>query len=187
VNAGNVNFPTLQVVEELRGAWDLAFAPEWGGPETIIFDTLQDWTHHPNRGIRYYSGIATYRKIFDLPHALEARIYLDLGTVHDMARVRLNGKDLAVVWCAPWRVDITEDVKTKGNVLEVDIANRWPNRLYGDQQAPDKDVRTVKWKSGFLGGGEYKTGRYTFATTEGPNTLLPSGLLGPVRILVDQK
>ena len=187
VNAGSVNFPTLQVVEELHGAWDLAFVPEWGGPETIIFETLQDWTHHPNRGIKYYSGIARYRKIFDLARELERRIYLDLGTVHDIARVQLNGKDLGVVWCAPWRVEITEDVKTKGNVLEVDIANRWPNRLFGDQQSPDKDVRTVKWESGFLGGREYKTGRYTFATTESPNTLLPSGLLGPVRILVDQQ
>jgi hypothetical protein len=84
-------------------------------------------------------------------------------------------------------VDITDAVEKEDNVLKVEIANRWPNRLFGDQQAPDKDVRTVKWDSGFLGGREYQAGRYTFATIKGPNKLLPSGLLGPVRILVNQE
>jgi hypothetical protein len=59
--------------------------------------------------------------------------------------------------------------------------------MFGDQQAPDKDVRTVKWESGFLGGKEYKTGRYTFATTGGLGKLLPSGLIGPVQITVQEK
>jgi predicted GH43/DUF377 family glycosyl hydrolase len=184
-NAGGVNFPKTTPVATLEGSWEVSFDPKWGGPEKVTFDALQDWTHHAERGIKYYSGIATYRKIFDLPHESGERIHLDLGTVHDIARVRLNGKDLGVVWCAPWRVDITDGVKTKGNVLEVEIANRWPNRMLGDQQAPDKDVRTVKWESGLLGGKEYKTGRYTFATTGGPNKLLSSGLLGPVTLLVD--
>jgi hypothetical protein len=106
--------------------------------------------------------------------------------VHDIARVKLNGKDLGVVWCAPWRVNITDAVKANGNMLEIEVANRWPNRLLGDQQAPDRDVRTVQWECGFLEGKEYKTGRYTFTTGSGPGKLLPSGLLGPVRILVNQ-
>ena len=68
--------------------------------------------------------------------------------------------------------------------LEVEIVIRWPNRLLGDQQAPDKQARTLKWEAGFLEGKEYKTGRYTFSTAAAPSELLPSGLLGPVRILV---
>jgi predicted GH43/DUF377 family glycosyl hydrolase len=184
-NAGGVNFPKTTPVTTLEGSWEVSFDPMWGGPEKVTFDALQDWAGHAERGIKYYSGIATYRKSFDLPHQSGERIHLDLGTVHDIARVRLNGKDLGVVWCAPWRVDITDCVKAKGNAVEIEVANRWPNRLFGDQQAPDKGTRTVKWESGFLGGREYKTGRYTFATTGGPNTLLPSGLLGPVTLLVD--
>jgi hypothetical protein len=185
--AGGVNFPTATPLASLQGPWEVSFDPTWGGPEKVTFDALQDWTHHADRGIKYYSGIATYRKSFDLPLKTGGKTYLDLGTVHDIARVRLNGTDLGVVWCAPWRVDITDGVKAKGNVLVVEVANRWPNRLFGDQQAPDKGVRTVKWDSGFLGGREYKAGRYTFATTGGPNKLLPSGLLGPVRILVGRR
>ncbi len=86
-----------------------------------------------------------------------------------------------------WRIEVTGAVKDKDNALVIDVANRWPNRMLGDQQAPDKDVRTVKWESGLLSGREYKTGRYTFATTGGPNKLLPSGLIGPVRVTVQVK
>ena len=75
-------------------------------------------------------------------------------------------------------------VKPMANVLEIEMANRWPNRMLGDQQVPDKNVRTVNWASGFLDGREYKAGQYTSATARGPDRLLPSGLLVPVRILV---
>jgi hypothetical protein len=182
----SVNCPEVEAVTTLEGPWEVSFDPKWGGPKTITFDALHDWTKNALRGIKYYSGIATYSKTFDLSRQKDKRVYLDLGTVHDIARVKLNGEDLGVIWCAPWRVDITEAVKTKGNVLEIDIANRWPNRLLGDQQAPDSDVRSVQWKSGFLEGKVYKTGRYTFTTGRGPGKLLASGLLGPVRILVSQ-
>ena len=170
----------------MQGPWGVSFDPKWGGPEKITFNELYDWTKSEDSGLKYYSGIATYRKNFDLPHQSGKKIYLDLGTVHDIARVRLNGKDLGVVWCAPWRVDITDAVKKTGNALEIEIANRWPNRLLGDSLEPDKDVRTVKWESGFLEGKEYKTGRYTFTTAKGCGKLLPSGLIGPVQILVNQ-
>ena len=184
------NFPVVKPVETLEGSWEVSFDPTWGGPEKITFNSLQDWTTRAERGIKYYSGIATYRKTFDrpasrIPHP--PSLYLDLGTVHDMARVKLNGKDIGVVWCAPWRVDITDAVKAKDNRLEIEVANRWPNRLQGDQQPPDKNVRTVKWDSGYLGGKEFRTGRYTFTTGRGPGRLLPSGLIGPVRIMIDQR
>ena len=182
--SNNVNFAKALPIQTLNGSWTVSFDPKWGGPENIVFDKLQDWTHRTERGIKYYSGSATYRKTFDAPGISEKRVYLDLGTVHDMARVTLNGNDLGVVWCAPWRVNITSTLKTKGNLLEVEIVNRWPNRLLGDKQAPDKNVRTLKWKSGLLSGKEFKTGRYTFSTTGVSEKLLPSGLLGPVRIMV---
>jgi len=194
VKTDAVNFPEVTPLTTLKGAWDVSFDPRWGGPEKTTCDTLQDWTDHSERGIKYYSGIATYRKIFDLPQesgirgqGSGRRVYLDLGTVHDIARVKLNGKDLGVVWCAPWRVDITDSVKAAGNALEIELANRWPNRLLGDQQAPDKNVRSVQWESGFLEGKAFKTGRYTFTTGRGPGKLLPSGLIGPVQVLVQER
>jgi hypothetical protein len=98
--------------------------------------------------------------------------------------MRINGRDLGVVWCAPWRIDITDALLQGTNKLEIEIANRWSNRMLGDQSTPDRDVRTLKWESGLLGGKEYKAGRYTFATSPGPGKLLPSGLIGPVRIVI---
>ena len=146
------NFPELKTVQELSGAWEVAFDPKWGGPEKIAFDTLQDWTTRPEPGIKYYSGIATYRKTFNLAQVPEGKTYLDLGVVHDMARVRLNGKDLGVVWCAPWRVEVTGAIKAGDNQLEIEVVNRWANRLIGDKQPADANVRTVECPPGFLGG-----------------------------------
>jgi len=58
----------------------------------VTFDALQGWIEREERGIKYYSGIAAYRTSFDCPKDMAAAsgVFLDLDTVHDMARVRLN-------------------------------------------------------------------------------------------------
>jgi predicted GH43/DUF377 family glycosyl hydrolase len=183
IRNGTVNFPELKPVQDLSGAWDVAFDPKWGGPAKVTFDTLQDWTTRPEPGIKYYSGIATYRKTFNLAQVPGGKMYLNLGVVHDMARVKLNGKDLGVVWCAPWRIEITGTVKAGENQLEVEVVNRWANRMIGDKQPADANARTVECPHGFLSGQKIQTGRYTFSTSDPYNAqspLLPSGLLGPV-------
>jgi len=183
-----VNFRKQKLVATLSGAWEVSFDPQRGGPEKVTFSSLEDWTHRDEPGIRYYSGIATYRKTFDLPAGLglDAEIILDLGTVCDLARVRLGGRELPIVWTAPWQLRLTHRVRARGNHLEIEVANRWPNRLIGDQQPPDAGARIVSWPSGLLADKEFKTGRYTFTvvpTYEKQSALLSSGLLGPVRIL----
>ena len=72
--ANGVNFPKLESVANLEGSWDVAFDPKWGGPEEVSFKTLQDWTKREERGIKYYSGIATYQKSFNLPRQSGKRI-----------------------------------------------------------------------------------------------------------------
>jgi hypothetical protein len=184
------NFPAFTTAQELSGPWKVAFDPKWGGPvKPVVFNDLTDWTAHSDPGIKYYSGIATYRQVFNLTESqipnLKSKIHLSLGTVHDMARVKLNGKDLGVVWCAPWSVEITGALKTGENQLEIEVVNRWPNRMIGDKQPADANARTVKSPDGFLGGEAFKTGRYTFCTHDpygAGSPLLPSGLLGPVTI-----
>ena len=180
------NFPRASGLKNIEGDWNVSFDPSWGGPANVTFDQLYDWTQSSERGIKYYSGIATYSKDFACPAGIkqDSSIYLDLGVVHDIARVRLNGIDLGVVWCAPWRVDISNALKNGTNKLEIEIANRWPNRIIGDQQPPDSNVRTLQWQEGYLEKREFKTGRYTFATGPAHNQLLPSGLLGPVRLVI---
>ena len=140
-----------------------------------------------DEGIRYYSGIATYRKTVALPEGLRSgeSLTLDMGVVHNIARVRLNGKDLGVVWTAPWQVALADGLKPTGNILEIDVANTWVNRLIGDEQPGNKDVRRVQWDSGLLEGKSYPTGRYTVTTDrfyKADMPLMPSGLLGPVTL-----
>ncbi len=121
----------------------MAFDPKLGGPPTITFNHLEDWTKRPEEGVRYYSGVATYQKTFDFAADLSrnAKVFLDLGAVHDLCRVRLNGQDLGIVWTAPWRVDISSAVQVAGNQLEIEVVNGWVNRLIGDQQPGNKGVR----------------------------------------------
>jgi hypothetical protein len=145
---------------------------------------LQDWTDHEERGIKYYSGIAKYTKTFNVNELEDGKYYLDLGVVNDIARVKLNGKDLEVVWCAPWHVEISGVLVRGENKLEIEVANRWVNRLIGDSQEPDANVRTVKFENGLLEGKEYTTGRYTFTTkSKISKEMTASGLLGPVQIV----
>ncbi|NCB09800.1 MAG: hypothetical protein EOM73_16780 [Bacteroidia bacterium] len=173
----------------LEGPWNLSFNPKWGGPEKIEFERLHDWTEHEMRGIKYYSGIASYKKSFQFEKLAENPAYcIDLGVVHDIARVTLNGKDMGVVWCAPWRIDVSGALQEGTNELEIEVANRWINRLLGDRLEPDANVRTVKFENGFLEGKEFTTGRYTFTTDAAMRSFtftepLPSGLLGPVKIV----
>jgi hypothetical protein len=169
---GGKNFPELKVGQELSGSWEVAFDPKWGGPGKIVFDKLQDWSTHSDPGIRYYSGIATYRKTFSLTRVTVGRMFLDVGVVHEIARVRLNGKDLGTVWCAPWRIDISNALKEGRNDLEIEVANLWPNRLIGDEALP-ADQRFT-WT---IAGHPYKA----------DSKLLSSGLLGPVQIMISEK
>jgi hypothetical protein len=179
------NFPVLTAAGELTGPWTVKFDPNWGGPESVQFEKLEDWTMRPEPGIKFYSGKATYEKTFDLPASLPSpdqpsvgagrgqrestpgeRLYLDLGKVKDLAEVRLNGKDLGVVWTAPWQVEITDVVQPAGNKLQIDVVNLWPNRLIGDAALPPEKRLTVTNVKKF----------------KPDSPLLESGLLGPVTL-----
>jgi hypothetical protein len=184
-------FHVHETITTLDGPWKVSFAPASGGPGETDFNTLADWTTRPEDGIRHYSGTAIYRKSFDmdLPDPAprgNTRYWLDLGNVLDICELRLNGKDLGILWTAPWRVDITDALVRKGNQLEIRVTNTWVNRLIGDQQPGDKGVRKVSWPSGLLGGKEYSAGRHTFATFDHykpDSPLQPAGLLGPVTLI----
>ena len=130
------------------------------------------WNSRPEEGIRFYSGKATYRKTFDLnPEAKKRRLFLDLGDVKNVAEVRLNGQKLGILWCAPWRVEITGAVRPAGNHLEIDVINLWANRVIGDLSQP-REKRFTNTHDAF---------RFDMIKADTP--LLESGLMGPVRIL----
>ena len=162
-----VDVISLPAPIEISGPWNVHFDSQWGGPDKIIFNTLDDWSQRPENGIKYYSGTAVYRQSFvSTKLAPGQKWFLELGVVKNLARVRLNGHDCGVAWCPPWRAEITSAITDGTNNLEIEVANLWPNRLIGDQSLPESERLT--W------------------TTHNPYTkdspLLSSGLLGPVTL-----
>ena len=172
------NFPSFETVQTLEGPWAVQFDKEWFYPTAelqgeaaegkLVFEKLEDWTKRPEDAVKHFSGTATYLKKFPVS-ALPSpgsKLFLDLGTVGETAKVTLNGKDLGVLWCGPRRVDITEAIKTGENELEIEVVNNWPNRLIGDGKLPKDQRRT----------------RTNIVKYKGEHPLQSSGLLGPVTI-----
>ena len=178
--SGIPNCLVIKKLIELDDSWKVSFDPQWGGPAEADFPKLVNWINRNEEGIKHYSGKATYRKTFDLTTSANGRIisdlkgerlFLDLGEVKNVAEVRLNGSNLGILWCAPWRVEITKLIKNKDNKLEIDIINLWANRVVGDLNLP-KEKRLTKTHDSF---------RFDMLKSNTP--LLDSGLLGPVQIL----
>jgi hypothetical protein len=162
--------PVETELAKVAGPWTVAFEPGRGAPAAARFETLSSWSESADPGIKYFSGTATYATSFDVPASWlvsGARLWLDLGDVKNLAEVTVNGRLLGTVWKTPFRVDATEVLKPGANTLEIKVANLWVNRLIGDKQP-----------------GVTKTYTYTaveFYKADSP--LLPSGLLGPVRVV----
>ena len=175
------NYPDYESIMTLNGAWLLHFDTVWGGPETIEFPHLSDWSEHPDERIKYYSGPAVYHKMFDVDFDIEKdkSYYLQLESVKDVgiATVKINGEDKGVTWTKPFRVDITENIKKGKNKVEIKVINSWYNRVAGDEMNPDKRQYT---KTNIVLGHDF-TGK---PLNEIP--LEPSGLIGPVMIVVEK-
>ena len=182
---------------EVEGAWDIDFPPTEGAPAHANLPKLASWSENPDPGVRYFSGTATYRKTIDLPARLLVkgrRVALDLGRVEVIARVVLNGKDLGILWKAPFRVDVTGVARPGANTLEVPVTNLWPNRLIGDEQLPEDSKRNGngtlrEWPQWVQDGKPSPTGRFTFTSWRlwrKRDAVLPSGLLGPVRVMSEE-
>jgi hypothetical protein len=165
-----VPVPVESVVATVEGPWKVAFQPDRGAPAEIVLDKLTSWSDHSDSGVKYFSGTATYtRAIQASADWLKAgtRIWLDLGEVKNLAEVAVNGKPLGIVWKTPFRIDVTDAIRPGENTVQVKVTNLWVNRLIGDAQ-PNA------------------ARKYTYTTQpfyKSDSPLLPSGLLGPVRVV----
>jgi hypothetical protein len=162
--------PELKEEKILQGPWQVEFQKKRGAPDSARFENLTDWSTSNINGIKYFSGIAEYSNTFDLPGETlkdPGKIYIDLGRVAVMASVSINGKKVAELWKTPFVCDITQYVIAGSNNLKIEVANEWPNRMVGDLFVPENQRVTFISFSNIT--KEYK--------------LLPSGLMGPVRIL----
>jgi hypothetical protein len=189
----------------LAGPWQVGFAPVVGVPTQATFPELRSWSESTDPNIKYFSGTATYRKELRLDALRPGQRYvLDLGTVHEMASIKVNGRSLGVLWYPPFRMDVTAALKAGTNTLEIQVTNTWANRLIGDEQEPE-DCKWDEWE-GFrdFGGRCLKTypdwfaknqprpsqGRKCFVTYnyfKKDAALLPAGLLGPVQWIVENE
>lgn len=154
----------------IDGAWNISFQPNRGAPAQIILDQLTSWSENIDPGVKYFSGTASYTKTIQASvdwFEKGAQIWLDLGVVKNLAEVVVNGKSLGIVWKTPFRINVTGSMKEGENILEVKVTNLWVNRLIGDQQPETKTKITYT----------------TQAFYKANSLLLPSGLLGPVKIV----
>ena len=156
----------------LHGTWSVSFVD--GGPvlpHAFTTDSVTRWDGRGDPDADRFAGTARYTLTFDAPD-IEGRHTLALGRVAESARVRLNGRDLGVLFAGPFRVE-TGPLRRTGNVLEVEVTNVSANRIR------DLDAQGVPWKNfrdiNFVG-IDYKP----FDASQWP--VRASGLLGPVTI-----
>ncbi|MCK4855839.1 MAG: hypothetical protein KAT31_16280, partial [Bacteroidales bacterium] len=178
-NDGNRNVFEISDIPSsvnITGDWQLDFPSGWGAPDHIVIPELMSWSDSDHEGVKYFSGIATYNKKFDIPREYiddELIISIDLGKVREVVEIYLNGENMGILWKPPYQKDITWAARAGENTLTLEVANTWSNRLTGDGLLPE---------------GE----RYTKTNITGPNLLentlwkdaplLESGLTGPVSI-----
>jgi hypothetical protein len=175
----------------LDGPWQVEFPEGWGAPRTASFEKLQSWTESDHEGIRFFSGIATYRKTFELPESLakQQRLFLQLGDLAEIAEITLNGKKLGLVWLPPYRIEISGAARAGANQLEIRVANLWANRLNADSLLPESRrftrsnldrIQTDPTSDSSY--GRVPHGRTRPVYTEIPR-LMKSGLFGPVQVI----
>ncbi|MFA6561869.1 MAG: glycosyl hydrolase [Verrucomicrobiia bacterium] len=156
----------------LSGTWQVKFLR--GGPAyPAAFETskLASWTELGGEEAQRFAGTALYTLTFDAP-AAGAGWWLDLGNVCQSAHVRLNGRDLGTAIKPPFRVAV-DALKSRGNVLEVEVTNVSANRIR------DLDRRGVKWRN-FYDINFVNINYKPFDASNWP--LADSGLLGPVTL-----
>ncbi|GAB4023337.1 glycosyl hydrolase [Spirosoma koreense] len=161
---------TESPVASVTGTWTVHFQADRGAPQQTSLASLASLSENTDPGIKYFSGTATYDNTFELPAQTKGASYmLDLGEVKNIAEVLVNGKPVGTVWKKPFRLDITDALRPGRNTVQVRVTNLWVNRLIGDAQPG-------------------VTNKITFTTLpfyRADSPLLPSGLLGPVRVLAE--
>jgi len=185
----------------VSGPWRVDLAPAVGARKQKELAALKSLSESADADVKYFSGTATYRTAVKVESPLLGagkRIELDLGDVHDLVTVTVNGKQLRVLWHPPFVCDITDALKPGENTLELAVANTWHNRLVGDEQFPpdfefgtdrgvDKGRALKAYPDWFLRNRPRpETNRLAFVNWfyhRKDTPLLPSGLIGPVQLI----
>lgn len=156
----------LHIQQSLDQPWTVSFASKGEAPAPISMDKLIPLNEHSEAGVKYFSGVASYTTSFSFSGSKGQQLLLELGEVHEVAEVLLNGRSVGYVWHAPYVLELDSRMLQRNNVLEVRVANLWVNRMIGDAQA-----------------GAGAVSKTTLPTYDASAPLRRSGLIGPVRIM----
>lgn len=159
---------TLLDLGAVDGPWTVRFQPNHGAPAEIVLSELESLSKHSDPGVKYFSGTAAYfNKLKVESEWLRSNksILLNLGEVKDLAEVFVNGQSAGIVWKTPFQLDIRKWLKAGENKIEIRVTNLWVNRLIGDAQPGAKKITYT-----------------TMPFYQASSPLLPSGLLGPVKV-----
>ena len=112
-SAPEPSFASGNTVAELDGDWVL----ELNGK--TVTTPLKSWE---DLGTPSFAGPAIYRKQFTAAAAPAGkRLFLEIGDVHDYAKVKLNGEELEARAWQPYGWDITGAVQAGAIELEIEV------------------------------------------------------------------
>ncbi len=185
----------------VAGKWSVLFQPKLESAFSVNLDVLTDFSTHSDNRIKYFAGTAIYKNSINIPStAITAskRLFLHLGTLNDIVSVKVNGKDLGVLWYPPYVIDISNVAISGNNQLEIAVTNNWANRLIGDEQEPadfewgsdrgDRGHAMKAYPDWFIKNQPRPSqGRKTFSIWyyyRKDSKLVPAGLTGPVQLSI---
>lgn len=172
-------FKSGETSHEIDGKLTVTFVE--GGPtlpQSAEINKLISWTEFGGDDVKNFSGTAVYTIHFTKPKEKSGAWLLELGQVHESARVFLNGKELATLIIAPFQVMIDNSLLKDNNTLEVKVSNLMANRI------ADLDRRNVNWKKFYNTNfaarlpENRKDGLFNAAKWQPKE----SGLIGPVKL-----
>lgn len=184
----------------MSAPWKVRFSPKLDAPFEYIMDSLKDFSLCNDTRIKYFAGTAVYAQQIELDTDVlktDYRVVLDLGEMHDIATLKINGKHAGVFWYPPYHMDVTDFVHAGTNTIEIEVTNNWANRLIGDEQHPEDfdwgSERGEKLGRAILAYPDWflqnsprpSKERKTFSIWHyyrKHSPLQPAGLLGPVRV-----
>ncbi|MVT12217.1 glycosyl hydrolase [Chitinophaga tropicalis] len=155
--------------------WQLQFSN--GGPfipAPVQLASLASWTSLQDTAAQSFSGTGVYTASFELPVQKVSEYVLDLGIVHESARVWINGQDAGILWSIPFRLRIGKWLRLGENTIRIEVANLMANRIrYMDQhKIPWRRYHEINFVN--INYKDFDASGWK---------VQPSGLEGPVRII----
>ena len=188
------NLPAVTTAAPVKAPAPIDLSTGWRitiDDHTLITDRLQSWTE--NDATRYFSGVATYEKEINVPGDLvqsSLAVQLDFGEgkplveqnlrsgmqawfdppIHEAAVVYVNDRRAGSLWCPPYALDVSGLLRPGDNRIRIVVANLALNYMAG-RRLPDYRLLNLRYGERFQAQDMDKV------------QPIPSGLLGPIRLV----